>query len=485
MKTVQLVFGLLILPFLINAQNIFKKIDNAVKQLEADSQMKHAIMSLYVVNSKTGTVVYGKNSQAGLTAASSQKVITSIATLELLSTDYRYKTELGYDGKIENGVLNGNLYINGNGDPTLGSWRYTNTKEEVVLKKWLDAVKNAGIKTVTGNLVAGDQNFESQTIPGGWTWDDIGNYYGAGVSALNWRENQYDLNLKPGGKTGDKVSISSTTPYLYQVQLSSELTTAAKGSGDNTVIYLPPGASAGVIRGTIPLGQDSFTVSGSFSNPKLQLLFTVADYFKKSGITAEPDPLTLNTQLSMVNAQPSTINAQPSTLKIQPTTVNQQLSTIFSPPLDSINYWFLKKSVNLYGEVFVKTLALQTTGFGSTKGGLEVIKDFWKERGIDPASLNMFDGSGLSPKNRITTNALVTALQYVATKPWFISFYNALPDINGLKMKSGSMGGVRSFTGYSKSRDGQQYTFAIILNNFSGPSTAIVAKMYKVLDTLK
>ncbi len=54
-----------------------------------------------------------------------------------------------------------------------------------------------------------------------------------------------------------------------------------------------------------------------------------------------------------------------------------------SPPLDSINYWFLKKSINLYGEALIKTMAFQKSGFASTEKGVALLKDFWSEHDIE------------------------------------------------------------------------------------------------------
>ena len=161
------------------------------------------------------------------------------------------------------------------------------------------------------------------------------------------------------------------------------------------------------------------------------------------------------------------------------------LVTNYSPPLDSINYWFLQKSVNLYGEAFVKTIAYEKTGFGSTDTGVNIIKDFWSRNGIEKSALNIIDGSGLSPANRVTTNALVTVMQYAKKQNWFSSFYNALPEQNGIKMKSGYIGGVRSYTGYIKSKSGTEYTFSFIINNYDGNPGAVREKMWKLLDVLK
>lgn len=460
MKTVFSFICLLSIAGFLDAQGVAKKLADAVKNLEKDSQMKNGVIGFYVTDQKSGAVVFAENADMGLAIASSQKVITSAAALELLGTNYRYKTELAYNGNINNGTLNGNIYLVGYGDPTLGSWRYNNTKEQVILNNWTNSLKQAGILQIKGNFVCFNKNRESQTIPGGWVWDDIGNYYGAGVAALNWRENQYDLVLKSGNKEGSAVTVISTVPKVYDVSLTNELTTGKPGSGDNAYIYLPPYAAKGFIRGTIPPGENAFTVSGSFPNPPYQLASVFKDELGKNGIGVN--------SANIINDYKEDL----------PGVIN--ISTHWSPSLDSINYWFLKKSINLYGEALVKTLGFEKKKEGSAEAGLNVIKNFWKTNGIDETSINIIDGSGLSPENRVTSEALVKVMQYAKTRPWFNSFYDALPEINGIKMKSGTIGGVRSFTGYIGS-----YTFAVVINNYNGSPKEIVRKMYKLLDVLK
>src|SRR5438105_14161065 len=97
--------------YISSAQSVIIRLNDAVKGLEKDPQLKHAIMSLYVVNSKTGKPVFDKISETGLVPASCQKVFTSVAAFELLGKDYRFKTDLAYEGKIENGLLKGNLFF--------------------------------------------------------------------------------------------------------------------------------------------------------------------------------------------------------------------------------------------------------------------------------------------------------------------------------------------------------------------------------------
>lgn len=447
------------------AQSLTTRLQDAVKILEADAQMKHAIMSFYVMDTKTGKPVYTKNAEIGLVPASCQKVITSVAALDLLGPDYRYKTELSYDGYIEKGILHGNIYLSGSGDPSFGSWRYASTKEDFILQHIVSQIKRTGIQSIEGRILSDNGKWGSATIPDGWIWQDIGNYYGAGSSRLNWRENQYDLILKSGNKIGDVCTIVSTSPKLLMSELRSEVLTAEKSSGDNAFIYLPPFASSGFVRGTIPSGQSAFRISGSFPNSAAQLKFTIKEALERSGIRIQKQgDFTSSSEV----AGPLT-----------------SVFTFVSPSLDSINYWFLNKSVNLYGEAFIKTIAAEKSEMGTTEKGLDIVTYFWSQRGIEKSAMHLMDGSGLSPQNRVTTTALVNVMLYARSRPWFNSFYNALPLINGIKMKSGSIGGARSYTGYIKSAAGNEYCFAVIINNYDGSSSEIVRKIWKLLDMLK
>jgi len=117
MKSVVQFIALLFISGFINAQGVSKKLNDAVRSLEADAQMKSAILGFYVVSQQNGSVVFSENAAIGLPVASSQKVLTCVASLELLGINYRYNTSLVYDGSIENGILNGNLYLQGSGSP--------------------------------------------------------------------------------------------------------------------------------------------------------------------------------------------------------------------------------------------------------------------------------------------------------------------------------------------------------------------------------
>ncbi|MEI9945252.1 MAG: D-alanyl-D-alanine carboxypeptidase/D-alanyl-D-alanine-endopeptidase [Chitinophagaceae bacterium] len=417
------------------AQTVSQQLQKAFQQFEGDPQLKHAISSLYVIDASTGKVVFDKNSKIGLAPASTQKIITATTAFDLLGKYYRYKTELGYKSKIDNSVLNGNLYFIGSGDPTLGSDRWERTRDSFLMNNWWQDIRKAGINRINGSIWFAARNFSVKSIPDGWIWQDIGNYYGAGSNVLNWRENQYDILLHSSKKVGDSVEIISP-----KESLTSELKSAPKGTGDNAYVYYDKSIS-----GTIPVGESSFKVSAAETDPIGVLCNDFSRYLSSKNLQSE--------------AREKFYSGPTASEGIETDSALYIISTHYSPSLDSIIYWFLQKSINLYGEALIKTFAYEKNGFGSTDAGVKIVKDFWKQKGIEEDELNIGDGSGLSPQNRVTTHAQVEILKYAKKRPWFSYFYNALPEYNDMKMKSGTIKDVKGFCGYHKARNGKEYIF--------------------------
>ncbi len=461
MKTILLLFSL-VCNQLIFCQSIANKLAEAFKILETDKQFKHALLGMSVIDSKTGLVVFEKNAQIGFAPASCQKVITSASAFELLGKDYSYTTTFNNYSDLNYKDVGDVIVVKTSGDPSLGSMRWEQTKPDVLIQGlgyvFKDKVKQNGLK-----YIIMQENWSTARKPRGWIWEDIGNYFGAGASAMNWRENQYDLFLKSSSEIDSKVNIVKTEPQLSNNVIKCEVKAAAKGTGDNTIIYFPEDTTTFTIRGTIPISQTAFKVSGAMLNPLLQFKYELNEkvfccFDKKADFL--------------------TSNETPK--KFTPSFYQHH-----SPPFDSLNYWFLKKSINLYGEAFVKTIAYEKKHFGDTDSGIAIIKNFWQQKGIESSSINIIDGSGLSPANRVTPIALTSIMQYAKKQSWFSSYYNALPEMNGIKMKDGYISGVRSYTGYIKSKSGTEYTFSFIVNNFDGSPATVREKMWQVLNILK
>ncbi|HEX6915711.1 MAG TPA: D-alanyl-D-alanine carboxypeptidase/D-alanyl-D-alanine-endopeptidase [Chitinophagaceae bacterium] len=444
----------------LRAQTLAEQLDAAVRKTVADSSMLHATLGFYVADASDGAKLFEWNGGTGLAPASTQKIVTAVAAYGLLGKDFRYATQIGYTGELKDGILNGDMVVRGAGDPTFGSNRYGHADAAAVMKEIVEAVQRAGIKQVNGKLYIDASATGYQPLPGGWIWDDIGNYYGAGTWALNWRENQYDLLLKPGAE-GTAVEILGTSPELYQLNLVNRLKSGKRGSGDNAYIYQPPYAASGFVEGTYEGGSK---ISGSIPNPTRQFAFELFRELGAAGI--------------LINNNSETV--------YEPAPACNVFLTHQSPALDSIVYWFMRRSINLYGEALMKTLGSRQTGMGSTDSGVAAVRRFYDEAGIASRSeLKIIDGSGLSPSNRVTAESLCKILLYARSQEWFPSFLESFPTYNAMKLKSGTIRGAKSFAGYHTSKDGKTYVVAIIVNNYDGTAGAAVNKLFSLLDLLK
>ena len=232
----------------------------------------------------------------------------------------------------------------------MGSWRFESTKNDHFFSNVLSELKEKNIKKVQNGVTVLRKKFESKNIPGGWPWDDIGNYYGAGAAAINWHENQYDIILKSGNEIGKPVKFVRYIPGSLYLPVNNELTTAGKGTGDNTIIFLGLNGEKAILSGTIPMDEKEFKISGAVPSP-VNFFEDQFNYFLKKNNYRDSISLSPQTALRPYN---TIIDSQ---------LVFKPFYEYYSPPLDSINYWFLQKSINLYGEAFVKTIAYEKNRF--------------------------------------------------------------------------------------------------------------------------
>ncbi|HWZ04993.1 MAG TPA: D-alanyl-D-alanine carboxypeptidase/D-alanyl-D-alanine-endopeptidase [Mucilaginibacter sp.] len=451
------------------AQPLQQHLQTAFNRLQADSQCRYASVSLTVLDAKTGETVFTANPNMGLATASTLKTVTTITAFNLLGKDFQYQTQFGYSGSIAaDGTLNGDVIIKGAGDPTLGSWRYESSHENHTLSLMVDALQKAGIKKINGRIIGDDSIFGSQSIPAGWIWMDVGNYYGAGTSGLTWRENQFDIKFRTG-RVGSLIEIAREVPAMPYLDFKSELLNAPSGTGDEAYAFLPVGGKLMYLRGTYAEDENKKSISAALPDPAYDAAFRLADTLKRLGILISNEPESTGTLTAKGLQMPQ---------------ITTNLTTILSPRLSQIIYWLNQKSINLYAEQLLKTIAWKAGKQPSTENGVEVVQDFWKARGIDPHSLNIFDGSGLAPGDRVTTLTMATILQSAKKETWFSDFYESLPTYNNMKMKSGSILNVLTYAGYQTYK-GRELCFSIMLNNFNGSSREVKEKMFRVLDELK
>ncbi len=451
-----------------NAQ-LSQKLEQAWTAFNADPQAKYATTGLVILDAATGKQIFGRNENVGLATASTLKVITSATALSLLGPDFRFQTTLAYTGSISaDGTLNGDLIIIGGGDPTLGSWRYVGTKESDILNSWVKAIRDVGIRAIQGKVIGDDALWGSSNVPEGWIWQDIGNYYGAAPSVLSWRENQFDLQLKPGSSSGSAVSLLRTVPEMSYLNIINELKTGAAGTGDNAFAFLPPLSDIAYLRGTWGIGIGKKGMSAALPDPAFEAAYRLRDTLQRLGIKSSANPSTARRLI----AEGSKLPANP-----------VKLATSTSPPLTEIIYWFNKKSINLYGEHLVRTFAWKAGKEATTRNGVQEELNYWAVKGMDKNALNIVDGSGLSPGTRVTPAAMASILFNAQSEPWFPSFLKSLPINNGMQLKSGSISDVQAYAGYYTASNGKKYIIVININNYSG--SKISSKLFKVLDALK
>lgn len=398
--------------------------------------LDHAIVSIYAVDTDTGHVLVEKNRDLSLMPASCMKIITTAAALHVLGGDYRFETHLEYDGVIDNSkTLHGNLYIRGGGDPCLGSERMgggSSWKKQI--ETWADAVRKLGIQRIEGKVIGDATKWEKALAVPSWSWEDLGNYYGAGACALSFHENSYSLFFQPDEKVGGQAVLLRTEPPLPMVAFQNEVTTGPEGSGDGTCIYGSEFSNLQFIRGTIPAAVKEFAIRGVI-----------------------PDPPTYCAELLSKKLQDKGILVSGQTIEPQ----NKRISfhTTYSPTVGEIVYWTNQKSMNLYAEHLLKKMGEVTYGEGSTANGIKAVVNFWNSQKIDLAGFNMVDGSGLSRKNLVTTTQFVQMLLKMKDSIHFPVFFDSLPYQGSIKAKSGTMSLIKGYVGYSGN-----IAFAVLVN---------------------
>lgn len=453
--------------------------DTEMKALEAEiaeitdsPYLKTARWSFVVQEAESGKTLVDLNPDETLLPASTMKTVTSAAALGILGENYRFSTYLEHDGEIVDGVLKGNLFIRGSGDPTLGSERFKEkTNIETLLNNAVSVVKAKGITKVEGRVIGDASIFEDAMVPVNWVWNDIGNYYGAGACGLTFHENMYYLYFEPNDTVGNIAKLLRMEPEIPGIDFVNEMKTGKKGSGDQGYIYGGPYTDLRYLRGSIPQGKSEFYIKGSMPDPALYAAYCMNKALEDAAISVSKDPETIRS-LSLKDNAPD----QDRTL----------LSTYKSPPLKDIVYWLNKKSVNLYAEHLLKAIGQKKLKDGSTEGGAKAVKQWWKAKGIDVDGLFMNDGSGLSRYNGVTGRQLCNMLQKNTQQTWFNTFYESLPiagissdpgtirrmckntaAAGNVRAKSGYISRVRSYAGYVDTQSGKRLCFAMVANNFT------------------
>ncbi|MFV0505205.1 MAG: D-alanyl-D-alanine carboxypeptidase/D-alanyl-D-alanine-endopeptidase [Bacteroidales bacterium] len=448
----------------------------SLASLDNNNILRSSMVAYKIIETKSGETKYNKNEKIALAPASVCKLITSATAIELLGEHYTFKTQFGIDGEINNEqrVLVGNLIIKGGGDPTLGSEHFGSCSLESLLDSIYQSLKKLDINTIAGNVLVDLSIYDKMAIPSKWTWEDIGNYYGAGSFALSVCENTYRVCLQSPSKAGSETKILSVEPSVLDINDFENNVVASDGNSDNAYIFGSYLSSKREIFGTIPKGRNNFCIKGSIGNPPIFFAEQVKHYLQNKGIDILGKPKSADSTLI----------------------IGKHIYTHVSPNLARIIKELNHTSSNLIAEHLVKQIAYEKVGLGSTNVGIELIMKHWNDKGLDTEQLTMIDGSGLSRFNAITTDFFVALLQYMHNNSEHSEVFKmSLPDGQKLGFtntpkghitaKSGTLSGVRCYGGYYKSTAGTTYTFTFLVNNFKCSPATIRREIEKSLKTVK
>ena len=433
--------------------------------------LRTASYSWYAVDANTGEVLQ-ESPQKSLVPASVMKIVTTAAALELFGPQYRFKTSFGYSGNIDkSGLLKGDLVIKGGCDPAFYS-RYFSDYYRGTIEDWAEKIKRSGIKRVKGDLLIDLSLLENSSIPGGWIWEDIGNYYGAGVSALSYFDNLYEIHFNSPSGEDKPVMVMFTNPVIEGLTLENKVVTS-NTSLDLSCVYGAPHCYQQEILGTIPMNRNDFIVKAAAPDAPVMASSVFRKVLSSKGIVIEG--------------------------KVKKTSRPKQyilLAEKNSPELRQILVPLNQKSLNLFAEHLLREIGRAQKMDPSLEPSIQAVSEFWEHKNINLEGFFPADGSGLSRSNNICPRTLVEILSYMYKGPNMEFFFNSLPLAgvsgtldnafkgtpleNNLRAKTGSMKRVRSMAGMFTNQKGKKVIFALIINNYEGAGIGQVMEDFLV-----
>lgn len=440
-----------------------------LQEARANPVLTGTSIGFCLIDSK-GAVTMDENAGTALIPASSFKTLTTATALEVLGPDFHFTTELKSTAPIQEGVIKGDLVIVGGGDPML---------KLDDLKAWAADLKQRGLVRVTGTIRV-DASFFSGSLYGDfWNWGDIGNGYGSGVAGLNLNHNRYILMFQAGPEVGSPAQLLGINLEVPGAIWKNEVTTGPADSGDGIMIHGGENTTAIYLRGTVPLGAAKFQARGAVPDPARFAAHHFRAALQDAGIQVGSQATGAHpAKKSGSGNGPPKSSGSEGTASIAPASPSHSLLKHDSPPLLDIIKSIHKVSDNQETECVFRMLGLK-----AGKPPAEVIREHWKTRGLEFAGLRMEDGSGLSRADFIRPLDLAR-LQFLAgTGPQGVAYKASLLSENGLTWKIGAMSGIRTYTGYAKTKSGEEYCYALMVNHYTDGKT-VSELCRRVLDAM-
>lgn len=428
------------------------KMNLILDKMSGDAVMRNAAWGLAVYDPKTKKLLYSHNENTPLIPASTTKILTTETALSLLGGKFRWITQLDYSGEIDpNGTLNGNLYIVGSGDPSLGTLKAGAASYPEIVSDFISALVGKGIKRVTGNIIIQTGVFKEnkmERLPANIVWIEVGNYYlpAGDTKDTNPENERYVIRQKSPFDTDSRR-------YFYISPRTDKMAFTEEFSGKGISSKIPDAPSF---------------LAKSFK-----------EAMSKRGIG-----LSGNIIPKMTEESPEQ---------------RLMITAYKSPVLSEIVYDTNQRSDNALAESLLRMVGFQKYGNQNAEMGKMVVTEHLERNGFDMQGLNYADGSGLSRSHRITPVSQVKYLSDLMKKPYFKDFYDSLPIAgqsgtlrnsfggiaNGqISAKTGTLNKVKTLAGYIKTFSGKTLVFSLLINNYTGSVSQVKHKMEELLSPL-
>jgi serine-type D-Ala-D-Ala carboxypeptidase/endopeptidase (penicillin-binding protein 4) len=465
-------------------------LEHRLAQLVDAPPFNRATWGIYVVDDR-GRVAYQRNADHFSVPASNTKLVVTAAAAVLLPADYRVTTSLYVNGRVDGGVLYGDLILYGRGDPTWSERCFSVDtlapgacdSAFTAIDAIADSVRARGIRRVTGKLVGDGSYFEPTLIHYGWNAWDLTWWYAAPVSGLGFHDNSVDFHIAPGAAV-DAPPVVTWSPDLGLITFENRARTVPPDSGstigDN--FFRSGGGWSIRAEGTVALGRKPWVESVALPDPSLYAARALATSLGRKGVAVAGGAASTTDSLAYRAAR----------------CCGSPLVEYHGRPLPDILFPILNTSQNWFAEMLLKILGREIKGEGSWAAGLDVERRFLIDSvKIDSTAFALEDGSGLAAGNLVTPHAFAQLLAYMHRHPKGAPFVAALPHagqpgsllkrfvgtpLEGRVIaKTGSIDRVNSLSGYIEQPNGRTVTFSVQANGHAVPYAQMLAQIDSVV----
>ncbi len=423
--------------------------------------VRSADWGIQVVDPIASRVLLEVNPDKPFLPASVLKVVTTSAALEKLGPEYRYRTGVYAAGVIEpNGTVSGDLILVGRGDPNLTD-PYGELLDKPALRELAEKLRNLGITHIRGDILGDESYFETTGGEKGWSADEFRSVHGVPISALSINNNIFWIEARPT-KRKQPVSVAAE-PRTSYFRIRNLAITGSAQAKKSINVRLNRESRTIVVSGVLPSNRTHSQLI-VMHKPAEAAAYMLNEELQKVGISVLGKVGVIRSgdiceeerwdwRLLAEHSSPQLIRA-----------------------LEIIN----KRSQNLHAEMLLRTLGAEFRGKGTNEAGLQVVKEFLVEAGIDSDKIRLNDGCGLSRENLLTPRFQTSLLEFLSKRPYFNLFLNTLAvsgtdgtlknrlaaaQVKGsIYAKTGTLNGVMTLAGYMTTQSGRNLAFTIFAN---------------------